>query len=136
METYDNNDVTTKECDFSYTKGHGSWHLWSKLCGFIHYNVQYVVFIVACIALKLEFDIGCATDKGHKKVKWQQEENEQQITPFHVIIVAFVKKKHNNNNKKKKKGEGEQATCRQERGSLHHHHCQPSNASLNLGGSR
>jgi hypothetical protein len=30
---------------------------WGKLCGFIHYNVQYVVFIVTYITLKLQLDI-------------------------------------------------------------------------------
>jgi hypothetical protein len=25
----------------------------AKRCGFIHYNVQYVVFVVACITLKM-----------------------------------------------------------------------------------
>jgi hypothetical protein len=29
----------------------------NKLCGFIHYNAQYVVFIVTYIILKWEFDI-------------------------------------------------------------------------------
>ncbi len=24
----------------------------TKLCGFVHYNVQYVMFVVACITLK------------------------------------------------------------------------------------
>ncbi len=28
-------------------------HVWAKLCRFIHYNVQYVVFVVAYIMLKL-----------------------------------------------------------------------------------
>ncbi len=32
-------------------------HVWGKLCGFIDYNVQYVVFIVAYLILKLQFDI-------------------------------------------------------------------------------
>jgi hypothetical protein len=31
--------------------------VWGKLCGFIHYNVQYVVFIVMYITLKLQLDI-------------------------------------------------------------------------------
>jgi hypothetical protein len=69
-------------------------------------NVEYVMFIVSCIALKLQFDIGCATNKDHKKTRWQQEEKEQQKTPFLVIIVILVKKKHNNNNRKKKKKRG------------------------------
>jgi len=36
------------------------WHMacvWGKLCGFIHYNVQYVVFIVAYVTLRQQFDI-------------------------------------------------------------------------------
>jgi len=66
-------------------------------------NVQYVVFIVACIALKLQFNIGCATNKDHKKARWQQEEKEQQRISFPIIIVVLVKKKHNNDNRKKKK---------------------------------
>jgi len=32
-------------------------HVWGKLCGFIDYNVQYVVFIVTYFILKLQFDI-------------------------------------------------------------------------------
>jgi hypothetical protein len=32
-------------------------YVWDKLCGFIHYIVQYVVFIVAYITLKSQFDI-------------------------------------------------------------------------------
>jgi hypothetical protein len=32
-------------------------HVWGKLCGFIHYNLQYVMFMVVYIALKLPFDI-------------------------------------------------------------------------------
>jgi len=31
--------------------------VWIKLCGFIHYNVQYVVFIVAYSTQKLQFAI-------------------------------------------------------------------------------
>jgi hypothetical protein len=61
------------------------------------------VFIVACIALKLQFNIGCAIYKDHKKARWQQEEKEQQRTPFPIIIVISVKRKDNNNNRKKKK---------------------------------
>jgi hypothetical protein len=36
------------------------WHMacvWGKLCGFIHYDVQYVVFIVAYVTLRQQFDI-------------------------------------------------------------------------------
>ncbi len=33
------------------------WHVWDKFRGFIHYNVQYVVFIVTYIILKWKFDI-------------------------------------------------------------------------------
>jgi hypothetical protein len=47
----------TREHNFSHTKCCGSWHMWGKLCGFIGYNVQYVVFIVAYLILKLQFDI-------------------------------------------------------------------------------
>jgi hypothetical protein len=32
-------------------------YVWDKLCGFVHYSVQYVVFIVAYITLKSQFDI-------------------------------------------------------------------------------
>jgi len=32
-------------------------HVWDKLCGFIYYNVQYVVFIVAYDTLDHQFDI-------------------------------------------------------------------------------
>ncbi len=31
--------------------------LWGKLYGFIHYNIQYVVFIVTCITLEWQLDI-------------------------------------------------------------------------------
>jgi hypothetical protein len=31
-------------------------HVWGKLCGFVHYNVQYVMFIVANVTLKWQFD--------------------------------------------------------------------------------
>jgi hypothetical protein len=31
--------------------------VWDKFRGFIHYNVQYVVFIVTYIILKWKFDI-------------------------------------------------------------------------------
>jgi len=40
---------------------HPSWlkgHVWDQFCGFIHYNVQYVMFIMAHITLvKLQLDI-------------------------------------------------------------------------------
>jgi len=32
---------------------HTMTHIWDKLCGFVHYNVLYVMFIVTCITLKL-----------------------------------------------------------------------------------
>jgi len=32
-------------------------HIWANLCDIIHYNVQNVVFIVAYITSKLQFDI-------------------------------------------------------------------------------
>jgi hypothetical protein len=32
-------------------------HVWGKLCDFINYNVQYVVFIVQYVTLKWQFDI-------------------------------------------------------------------------------
>jgi len=35
---------TTRECCFSHTKRCGSWHAWDKLCGFIHFDVEYVIF--------------------------------------------------------------------------------------------
>ncbi len=31
-------------------------YAWDKLCGFVHYSVQYVVFIVAYITWKSQFD--------------------------------------------------------------------------------
>jgi hypothetical protein len=31
--------------------------VWGKLCGFSHYNVQIVMFIVACRTQKLQFDL-------------------------------------------------------------------------------
>ncbi len=40
-----------QECGFFHTKGHSSWHVWNKLCGFIHDNAQDVVFIVTHIIL-------------------------------------------------------------------------------------
>ncbi len=35
-----------------------SWHMWSKPCGFIHFDVQYVGIIVAYIIFKFYVDIG------------------------------------------------------------------------------
>jgi hypothetical protein len=53
--------ITTRECGFfsHKKKSHcSSWHVWGKLCGIIHYNVQYyVMFIVACVTLPWQFDI-------------------------------------------------------------------------------
>jgi hypothetical protein len=43
---YQNGTFNTKECVFPYTKGCYLWHMWGKLHGFLHYNVQYVMFIV------------------------------------------------------------------------------------------
>jgi hypothetical protein len=47
---------STRECGFPKQKAiaHDTQ---GKLCGFIHYNVQYVVFIVMYITLKLQLDI-------------------------------------------------------------------------------
>jgi hypothetical protein len=74
--------ITSGECEFSHTKNRSSWQVWGQLCGFIHYNihticgiycgiyyikmtitmhniwcmlhynVQYVMFIMAYITLK------------------------------------------------------------------------------------
>jgi hypothetical protein len=41
---------------FSHTKNVNSWHMWNKLCNFIHYNVQLVIFVVAYITLKWQFE--------------------------------------------------------------------------------
>jgi hypothetical protein len=38
-------------------KGRDSWHMFSKPCGFLHYNAQYVGFIMAYITSKLQFHI-------------------------------------------------------------------------------
>jgi hypothetical protein len=46
-----------KFCDFSHTKSYSSPHMLGKLCGFIHYNVQYVMFTGTCITSKWQFDI-------------------------------------------------------------------------------
>ncbi len=32
-------------------------HMWGKLCGFIHYNVQHVIFIVTYITLELQLTL-------------------------------------------------------------------------------
>jgi hypothetical protein len=61
--TYDNTrwapHLTTRECGFSHRKNCGSWHMYEvKLCGSIHYNVQYAVFIVACITLNDNLTLG------------------------------------------------------------------------------
>jgi hypothetical protein len=46
---------TRVQYGFSLTKGHFLWH---KLCGSIHYNVQYyVVFIITYVTLKWQLDI-------------------------------------------------------------------------------
>jgi hypothetical protein len=36
-----------RECGYSHMTCDGSCHMCGKLCIFIHYNVQYVVFSVA-----------------------------------------------------------------------------------------
>ncbi len=41
---------------FSHNTTWLSRHGWDKFCGFIHYNVQYVMYIVAYVILKLQFD--------------------------------------------------------------------------------
>jgi hypothetical protein len=46
-----------KFCDFSHTKSYSSRHMLGKLCGFIHYNVQHVVFIGTCITSNWQSDI-------------------------------------------------------------------------------
>jgi hypothetical protein len=33
--------------------GHGSWHMTGEICGFVHYNIKYVVFIVTYFTLIL-----------------------------------------------------------------------------------
>jgi hypothetical protein len=38
---------TPQKMSFFSHKRNSSWHVWGKFCGFIHYIVQYVVFIVA-----------------------------------------------------------------------------------------
>jgi hypothetical protein len=40
-------------CGFLTQKCRSWWHVWDKLCGFMHYNVQHVVFNVAYITLTL-----------------------------------------------------------------------------------
>jgi len=52
---------TTKGCDFSHTKRQTLWHMWDQLCDFIHYNVQYVMFIVTHII------------QSHWSSKWWQQ---------------------------------------------------------------
>jgi len=42
---------------FFHTKIYGSWHMQGKLCGFIHYSVQHVMFIVIHSTLKWQFDM-------------------------------------------------------------------------------
>jgi hypothetical protein len=42
---------------FSHNTTWLSRHGWDKFCGFIHYNVQYVMYIVAYVILKLQFDL-------------------------------------------------------------------------------
>jgi hypothetical protein len=57
---FQHNFFTTRECGFSHKRSCGSWH-WSRLLcsrfSFIHYNTQYVAFIVAYIISKWQFDI-------------------------------------------------------------------------------
>jgi hypothetical protein len=36
--------VIPREYNFSHPKSHCSWHVWGKLCGFIHYNVQHNIY--------------------------------------------------------------------------------------------
>lgn len=40
---------------FPIVVGMGSWHACNKVHGFIHYNVKYIMFIVAYMTLILEF---------------------------------------------------------------------------------
>ncbi len=52
------NTLLQKKCVFSYI--YKPWfvtHVWDKLCGFIHHNVKYVMFIVTCITLIVHVDI-------------------------------------------------------------------------------
>jgi hypothetical protein len=46
-----------RKCGFSHTKGSNLWHMCKvNLCGFIRYNVQYAMFIMSYIRLKLKID--------------------------------------------------------------------------------
>ncbi len=48
----------TKECGLCHIKSSRPWHICgAKICGFITYNVQHVMFIITYITLKWQFDI-------------------------------------------------------------------------------
>jgi hypothetical protein len=49
--------IINNKRNFYRTKDCGSWHVGNKLCDFIRYNVQYVMFIVAYSTQKLQFNI-------------------------------------------------------------------------------
>jgi hypothetical protein len=45
---------TTRQCGFfAHKRSQLMIHVWGKLCHFIHYNVQYVLFVMAYITLHL-----------------------------------------------------------------------------------
>jgi hypothetical protein len=47
----------TIECEFEYSSGSQFMsYVWDKLHGFIHQNVEYVMFIVALVMLILQID--------------------------------------------------------------------------------
>ncbi len=56
-------------------------HVWGKLCGFIDYSVQYVVFIVAYLILKLQFDV-----KSSLLFGMQTHHN-----PWNHLLIIYLK---------------------------------------------
>jgi hypothetical protein len=58
--------------------------MWGKLCGFIHYNVKkYVVFIVAYITLKWQFDI---RDGTYYTNGWNHKVYLMQVSMSHSFL--------------------------------------------------
>jgi hypothetical protein len=71
---------------FLHTKSCNSWHVWGKLFGFIHYNIQYVVFIVAYITLKWKLEIR----QWHTLGEWTNNWTYESITKlWHIPIIEI-----------------------------------------------
>jgi hypothetical protein len=63
-------------------------YLWSKLCGFIHYNVKYGVIIVAYITLKWQLRNGTYYICMRGKCKHQTTYNECKCKALDTHVVS------------------------------------------------